>query len=60
MLAVRGHAGSFGIIALTGSRRALEASRQIAPSPRVRLGHGERLDGQPHPIRGGPVGRPVI
>ena len=55
ILAGRGHAGPFGINGLAGPRLARQAGRQIAPGPRVRLGHGERLDRQPHPIR---VGRP--
>src|SRR5271165_1814848 len=49
-----GYAGSFGIIALAGPWLALEAGRQIAPGPRVRLRRGERPARQPPP-----AGRPL-
>jgi hypothetical protein len=54
-LAGRGQAGSFGIIVVT--RLAAEASGQIAPAPRVRLGLSERLGRQPRAVHGGPARR---
>src|SRR6185437_7392820 len=46
----RGYAGPFGIIALVRSWPAAEAGREVSPGPRVRLGHGERLDRQPRQV----------